>query len=196
MAILSSVMFTCYLIAFVLLESLLGKKQNMSGLQLLGEASCGRPAPVLSPAQAEWLLCLLSTVCYLERCDIVAHPAGHLPHRSTNSFGTGTVFCSSLFPNPHPVSKCSRNVYCTRCAELRGNLAFPRTSPSQGSLSLLPESPGPWCWWGRHFQLPQHWVWALPRPLLLAGPLKCQHLEGSPSVASVLRTSSQMIVKL
>lgn len=49
MAILSSFMFTCYMIIFVLLISIVGKKQNVAGLQLLGGASQGSTSPMLSP---------------------------------------------------------------------------------------------------------------------------------------------------
>lgn len=44
MAVLSSFMFTCYMIIFVLLKSLVGKKQTVAGLQLLGGASKGSPS--------------------------------------------------------------------------------------------------------------------------------------------------------
>lgn len=173
--VLSSVRFTCYLITFVLLESLSGNKENMAGLQLLGEASC------LSPAQVERLLPQPSTVCCLEPCDIVTHPAGHLPQHNANSFGAGTVFGSSLFPSPHLVSKCSRKVACPRCAvltlfHLRVHrpccLGVPGID-ADGALVL---------------------VVSTSQTMAPGWPSEMQSVEGSPSAASVLRTSSQIIV--
>lgn len=174
--VLSSVRFTCYLITFVLLESLSGNKENMAGLQLLGEASC------LSPARVEGLLPQPSTVCCLEPCDIVTHPAGHLPQHSANSFGAGTVFWSSLFPNPHLVSKCSRKVACPRCAVL-----------TPFHLRVYP----PCCLGVLGIDADGALVLVVSTSQTMAPgwPSEMQNVEGSPSAPSVLRTSSQIIVK-
>lgn len=89
------------------------------------------------PRSGGW--CLHRPRAAVEPCNVVSHPPGHLPHRSTDSSGTGTVLSSSLFPTLHLVPKLSlvaRDVYCARCAELPGGLAYPSHFPISGLIVL------------------------------------------------------------
>lgn len=140
MAVLPFVIFASYLIIFVLLESLLGKKLNVVGLY----SSCVKPAKAALLQccpwpQADWPLAPLSTVSCLDSCldpcHIVIHSPGHLPHHGTSSFGAGSMSHSSLYPQ-HLVSKHYRNIYHTVHCRMTEQYGFSWHLPISGFTSL------------------------------------------------------------
>lgn len=116
MAVLSSIMFTCYLIIFVLLENIIGKSKTWLGYSSWVKPVKGTLLHCCPQLWAEWSLTSPSTVCSpdccLDPCHIVIHLPGHLPQQGTSSFGAESMSCVSLYPQ-HLVSEPSKNIYHT-----------------------------------------------------------------------------------
>lgn len=157
------------------LESLLGKKQNVTGLQVLRKLTMAALS-LCCPQAWESNRCL-STACRpdpcLDPCHVVVHPPGHLPHHGSSSLGARTMSCLSSHPWHLLIKKDSRKLDCTMCCRTMASVClwhlcltvnFP-CCPRAPALMLME----PW-----------HWVWALHTPPLAVGPLKCPNVGGVP----------------